>query len=435
MELLVLLHRPAHLIFDVKCDLGITVLVQHDKSAVAINHRFRLDLWTALQYLFQSVIHRIGHRQITASAACLGFLNVVFTTTLTNQLMIYSDSAILEVQILSGQTAELADSHAGFQKHYKLIVVFGVGFVALDEIHPDRQLFLGECGPRHRIVHHHIRQLKYEWIFPDRILIASHLKCGLNDTSHTGDGTVTSAILLQFGEPLFGIGYLNGADFAMAEILFLDQIQNKVVTDLCVVAHAFLQADVLLQQFDYRSKVGNLVKIRDVYLTVVNSDDVMAIKALMSGLVSQVPVEGIGNMNFTSLMEVMFKGSAYVLCGELPHRFGLNEHMMLKIPMSAENEMESQYSISDIEIGKVTVLGIYRGEFERCDVERKINRMMALNNSSKKSQEQSNNIQDSSMDIEDGVREEDKKDIPNASVIQGKVHYIDVIAIIQDLNV
>ena len=108
---------------------------------------------------------------------------------------------------------------------------------------------------------------------------------------------------------------------------------------------------------------------------------------------------------------------------------------MLKIPMSAENEMESQYSISDIEIGKVTVLGIYRGEFERCDVERKINRMMALNNSSKKSQEQSNNIQDSSMDIEDGVREEDKKDIPNASVIQGKVHYIDVIAIIQDLNV
>lgn len=183
------------------------------------------------------------------------------------------------------------------------------------------------------------------------------------------------------------------------------------------------------------SKVGNLVKIKDVYLTVVNSDDVMATKALMSGLVSQVPVEGIGNMNFTSLMEVMFKGSAYVLCGELPHRFGPNEHMMLKIPMSAENEMESQYSISDIEIGKVTVLGIYRGKFERCDVERKINRMMALNDSNKKRQDQSIDIQDSGMDIEDGVQEEDKKDIPKASGTQGKVHYIDVIAIIQDLNV
>ena len=174
------------------------------------------------------------------------------------------------------------------------------------------------------------------------------------------------------------------------------------------------------------SKVGNLVKIKDVYLTVVNSNDVLATKALMSGLVSQVPVKGIGNMNFTSLVEVMFKGSAYVLCGELPHRFGSNEHMML--------EMESQYSISDIEIGKVTVLGIYRGEFERRDVERKINRMMALNDSGKKNQEQSVDFQDSGMDIEDGVQEEAKKDIPNTSGTQGKVHYIDVIAIIQDLN-
>ena len=79
-------------------------------------------------------------------------------------------------------------------------------------------------------------------------------------------------------------------------------------------------------------------------------------------------------------------------------------------------------------------LGIYRGEFERSDVERKINRMMALNDSSKKNQEQTVDFQDSGMDIEDGVQEEAKKDIPNASGTQGKVHYIDVIAIIQDLN-
>ena len=208
----------------------------------------------------------------------------------------------------------------------------------------------------------------------------------------------------------------------------------KVVSSKSTILRPIYEKAKEVRRLD-DSKVGNLVKIKDVYLTVVNSDDVMATKALMSGLVSQVPVEGIGNMNFTSLMEVMFKGSAYVLCGELPHRFGTNEHMMLKIPMSAENEMESQYSLSDIELGKVTVLGIYRGEFDRCDVERKINRMMALNDSSKKNQEQPTNIRDKGMDIEDGVREEDKKDIPNSSVVKGKVHYIDVIAIIQDLNV
>lgn len=81
------------------------------------------------------------------------------------------------------------------------------------------------------------------------------------------------------------------------------------------------------------------------------------------------------------------------------------------------------------------MIGIYRGEFERCDVERKINRMMALNDNNKKNPNQANDIQDGGMDIEDGVQEEDKKDIPNVSSTQGRIHYIDVIAIIQDLNV
>ena len=182
------------------------------------------------------------------------------------------------------------------------------------------------------------------------------------------------------------------------------------------------------------SKVGNLVKIKEVFLSVVNSNDVLATKALMSGLLSQVPVEGLGNIDLTSLMEVMFKGSEYVLCGKLLHRFGKDEHMMLKIPMSAENEMESQYSISDIEIGKVTVIGIYRGEFTKSVVESKINRLLALNEAGKENQDQITTDHDDSIDIEDGVREEDKKNISNSSG-NNKVHYIDVISIIQEINV
>ena len=186
----------------------------------------------------------------------------------------------------------------------------------------------------------------------------------------------------------------------MVTCLITDLVEDtvKVVSSKSTILRPIYEKAKEVRRLD-DSKVGNLVKIKDVYLTVVNSDDVMATKALMSGLVSQVPVEGIGNMNFTALMEVMFKGSAYVLCGKLPHRFGNDEYMMLKIPMSAENEMESQYSISDIEIGKITVIGIYRGEFERSDVERKINRMMALNDNNKKNPNQANDIQDGGMDM------------------------------------
>ena len=242
---------------------------------------------------------------------------------------------------------------------------------------------------------------------------------------------------------MFNIYYINNEKASEISMLFDNQIVEKITriknTELAmagdgdVTTSAASKIPVIGQYLPSIDLNGNLSHNRSN--RVEDTVKVVSSKSTMSGLVNQVPVEGIGNMNFTSLMEVTFKGSAYVLCGELPHRFGTNEHMMLKIPMSAENEMESQYSISDIEIGKVTVLGIYRGEFDRRDVERKINRMMALNDSGKKSQQETNDIQDSGMDIEDGVREEDKKGIRNISLAQGKVHYIDVIAIIQDINI
>ena len=45
MKLLVLLHCPTHFIFNVECDLGITVLIQHNKPGMSIHHRLIFDLW------------------------------------------------------------------------------------------------------------------------------------------------------------------------------------------------------------------------------------------------------------------------------------------------------------------------------------------------------------------------------------------------------
>ena len=61
--------------------------------------------------------------------------------------------------------------------------------------------------------------------------------------------------------------------------------------------------------------------------------------------------------------------------------------------------------------------------------------MMALNDNDEKNLDHSRDIQDSGMDIEDGVREENKKKISSESSTQNMVHYIDVVAIVQDLNV
>lgn len=38
-----------------------------------------------------------------------------------NQLVIHTDAAIFEIQIFSGQTAELVDAHTGFQKYHEIM--------------------------------------------------------------------------------------------------------------------------------------------------------------------------------------------------------------------------------------------------------------------------------------------------------------------------
>ena len=110
------------------------------------------------------------------------------------------------------------------------------------------------------------------------------------------------------------------------------------------------------------SKVGNLIKIKGVNLSVVNLSDVLAIKTLLNGLIKQIPVND-DNLDLTSIFPVLFKDSTYVIEGKFKQKIDDIEEFIIKIPMNSEAEFESNYSVSDLEIGDVTVIGIYRGKF------------------------------------------------------------------------
>lgn len=168
------------------------------------------------------------------------------------------------------------------------------------------------------------------------------------------------------------------------------------------------------------SKVGNLIKIKGVNLSVVNLSDVLAIKTLLNGLIKQIPVND-DNLDLTSIFPVLFKDSTYVIEGKFKQKIDDIEEFIIKIPMNSEAELESSYSVSDLEIGDVTVIGIYRGKFDKKLILEKSNIMMALNNAP------TTESSDDGSDIEDGSSDQTSN---NA----GKVHYIDVISIIQELN-
>ncbi|WP_040196776.1 hypothetical protein [Candidatus Soleaferrea massiliensis] len=167
-------------------------------------------------------------------------------------------------------------------------------------------------------------------------------------------------------------------------------------------------------------KSGELVKIEGLNLEITNPDDVAGTKALLSGALNQIPIDGIGTMDITSIISVFLKDSSYIIEGTVQSK--KNEYkVMLKIPMQAENEMESFYNVSDIEIGEVSIVGVYKGKFSKNDLEKKINRMKSLQEKGDSSPENADIT-----DIEDGQEMEQKSNNED-------IHYIDIIAIVQDI--
>jgi hypothetical protein len=196
----------------------------------------------------------------------------------------------------------------------------------------------------------------------------------------------------------------------------------KVVSTKSTILDPIIQKAVEIKKIG-DDRIGKLIKIKDVNLTVENASDILASKVLLSGILKNVPVEGLGNVDMTELMDVMLKGASYIAIGKIPGKIKQNEKtsdkLIIKIPIEMGNEMESQYSISDLEIGSVTIIGIYRGVFKYSNIKAKDEIMGQLDDN------------ESEIDIESERQELNGES--NSLNDNDMLHFIDVIAIVQDL--
>lgn len=145
--------------------------------------------------------------------------------------MIYPNPAVCKVQIAHSQTAKLADTHPGSKQNNKFIIILGIGLVLLDKGHPDVLLFLGHSNTLLRIIGNDIYQLEVKEIPADNILVAGHLEGRLYNTANAGDRAVPFPILVELYDPLLGIRNFDVPDLMVAEVLFFDQIEYKIIPD------------------------------------------------------------------------------------------------------------------------------------------------------------------------------------------------------------
>lgn len=209
----------------------------------------------------------------------------------------------------------------------------------------------------------------------------------------------------------------------------------KVVSTKSTILELIMEKAVEIKKIK-NGKVGNLIKLKDIQLSIDNIDDMMGAKVLLSGILKQVPVDGLGNVDISDMIDVMLKGASYIAVGEMPKKIELEDDapnkLLIKVPLQMGNEMESLYSISDLEIGPVTIVGIYRGIFPYEEIRKQVDVLKQFDSIPNKSH--GDTIYDIEKDDDDTKVAADAKSFGKIGVNDNeKVHFIDVIAIVQDL--
>lgn len=105
---------------------------------------------------------------------------------------------------------------------------------------------------------------------------------------------------------------------------------------------------------------GDLVKINRVKLELLNEESLRQFLILKRDALKGFRVEG---MEVNNLVSSMLQDYAYILKGSVLDNEMCNvvDEIIIKIPMELQTEFENKYSINDLIIGHVSIVGIYKG--------------------------------------------------------------------------
>ena len=171
---------------------------------------------------------------------------------------------------------------------------------------------------------------------------------------------------------------------------------------------------------------GDLVKVDNVKLELLDEESLRQFLILRRDALKGIQVEG---MELNNLVGSMLQDYAYILKGIVfddTKKKAISE-IIIKIPLEIQTEFENKYSINDLIIGHVSIVGIYKGivkeEFISSNTFTYFQEIGAKQNQDIKS---TSKVIKSSTDPTNISREPIN--------VSDKVHFIDTLAIIQDVT-
>ena len=164
----------------------------------------------------------------------------------------------------------------------------------------------------------------------------------------------------------FGLGFLKlFKGDAKVGVEAKGSLSNKVIETLevkttkSIILNEVFEKSSNIKSFTDKVEEGSLVLINDVSLSLINDFELRTVKLFNSGAFKNLPIPNAEGFDITSLFNSMFKDYAYKIKGKISNS---EEQILIKIPITFDNEFESSYNVDDLFIGKVSILGIYKGK-------------------------------------------------------------------------
>lgn len=215
-------------------------------------------------------------------------------------------------------------------------------------------------------------------------------------------------------------------------------IKNKVLENFDVkTTKSNMLASIIAKANVYEENesmnLGDLVLLKNATLKLLNAEESYAVtKMILNGAFKDTKISSNSDdmkieFDLSAMINSLLKDCAYELgC------FVGNKKYMLTIPMTFENDFENSYNIYDLQVGRVTVVGIYRGK-RQYDKRLSLQDIFSDNNEQKKSynyEESDYKLRPSAEKEEGMVSDENDKQ----EQLREYQEVIDVIAVIQEIN-
>lgn len=202
----------------------------------------------------------------------------------------------------------------------------------------------------------------------------------------------------------------------------------EIKTTKSVILNDIIEKSKIVKDFSSIEE-GELLRIDNVKLSLENEDELRIVKFINSGAMKDLVVPGTNGFDMNNLFNSMFKDYAYKIKGH----FKDDDNILIKIPLTFESEFESSYSVDDLFVGKVSVIGLYKGKIKVDDLKNSFQYFQELGQL-----QNAFPLNKEDEEIEEShykISEVNNQFTFKSSGDGNEYHYIDLLAIIQNVNI